>query len=99
MKKIIISASILLSSCTFRLVDFTAISTKNITVSKANGVQTKGKSVKFLGISANVKDATDKALNNAGKDYDMLIDGVIRYVRYPFVRGYKVEGVAIKTGK
>jgi len=41
----------------------------------------------------------DKALQSAGPDYDLLLDGVVRMNDYVFVSGYKVEGTAISTSK
>lgn len=93
-----IVSTILLSSCTQRLIDFTLISSKNVAVKAEKGKQTEGKSIKFLGIGANVKDAMDNALLNAGSGYDLLIDGVVRVHNYPFTAGYSVEGKAVKSG-
>jgi len=91
--------TLLVSSCAVRLVDFTIISSKVHTVymDKSLGVKTEGKSTGFLGLGANIKDAVDDALANAGKGYDLLIDGVIRKVDYFFVAGFKVEGIAINS--
>ena len=88
-----------LSSCSVRLVDFTTISSKNVSL---NIDRTKGKKVKasksyFLGIGWNIKDALDLALEQAGSEYDLLIDGVVRYGSYPFIASVSVEGTAIST--
>lgn len=53
----------------------------------------------FLGLGANVKDAMDKALEAAGPEYDLLIDGVVRFNDYFFVCGYKVVGTAVSSKK
>ena len=55
------------SNCTFRLVDFTTISTKNVNlnVDRSKGKKTEGKKTYFLGIGFNLKDAIDLALENA----------------------------------
>ena len=49
----------------------------------------------------NLKTATDKAIENAEKDYDCLIDGVVYQKRkwyFLFSKsGYEVEGTPIKT--
>lgn len=73
-----------LSSCSQRLVDFTVISSKNhsIPIDKSQGIRVKGKSMGFLGLGASIKDAMDKALQSAGPDYDLLIDGVVRIEDY-----------------
>jgi len=90
-----------LQSCTFRLVDFTVISTKNVNMSidKTKGKKTEGKKSYFLGIGFNLKDAIDNALANAGVGYDLLVDGVVRYSTFPFVSVVKVEGIAVDTNK
>lgn len=86
------------SSCSYRLIDFTVISSKNAGIKVEEGKQTEGKSIKFLGLGASIKDAMDDALQNAGSQYDMLIDGVVRVKSYPFISGYVVEGKAVKSG-
>jgi hypothetical protein len=92
-------STFMLSSCSYRLVDFTAISSKNLSlpIDKTKGVKTEGKVSYFLGIGYNLKDALDKALNEAGPGYDLLVDGVVRVIDYPFVLVVKVEGLAINT--
>ena len=89
-----------LSSCTFRLVDFTVISSKNVNlnIDRSQGIKTEGKKSYFLGIGWNVKDALDDALENAGPDYDLLIDGVVRYSSFIMLT-VKVEGVAVNSKK
>ena len=88
-----------LTSCSFRLVDFTVISSKNVNldIDRSQGVKTEGKKSYFLGIGWNIKDAMDEALEAAGPEYDMLVDGVVRYTSYPFVSGVTVEGTAVST--
>jgi hypothetical protein len=90
-----------LSSCSQRLVDFTVISSKNhsIPIDKSQGIRVKGKSMGFLGLGASIKDAMDKALQSAGPDFDLLIDGVVRIEDYFFVSGFVVEGVAVSSSK
>jgi len=83
-----------LSGCTMRLVDFTVISSKNVNigVDRTQGVQTEGKKGYFLGIGWNLKDALDIALETAGPQYDLLIDGVVSYSSYPFHTVITVKG-------
>jgi hypothetical protein len=90
-----------LSSCSQRLVDFTVISSKNhdLKIDKSQGIRVKGKSMGFLGLGASIKDAMDKALQSAGPDYDLLIDGVVRIEDYFLVSGFVVEGVAVSSSK
>jgi hypothetical protein len=92
---------LLLVSCssTTRLVDFTVISSKNhaIHFDLSQGKPTTGESIKFWGSGANIKDAMDEALQNAGPQYDVLVNGVVRQVSKLFSAGYEVEGVAINS--
>lgn len=91
--------AVTLTSCSARLVDFTVISSKNVNlnIDRSQGVKTEGSKVYFLGIGWNIKDAMDLALENAGPEYDLLIDGVVRYSSYPFISSVKVEGVAVSS--
>ena len=96
---LVLITTLTLSSCSERLVDFTVISSKNhgLKFDKNEGIDVKAKSLGFLGLGASIKDAMDKALRSAGKDYDLLIDGVVRMEIYPFVSGYSVEGTAVSS--
>ncbi|MBZ9778537.1 hypothetical protein LB452_06335 [Psychroflexus sp. CAK8W] len=88
-----------LSSCSYRLVDFTVISSKNVSLDfdKSEGKQVEGKKSYFLGLGWNIKDAMDRALESAGPEYDLLVDGVVKYTDYPFVLTISVEGTAISS--
>jgi hypothetical protein len=105
MKKLRISFAIalttmlMMSSCTTRLVDFTVISSKNIALNfdKSDGKRTEGQSMNVFFIGVNIKDAIDDALQKAGPNYDMLVDGVLRSKQFPFYGGYVVEGTAINS--
>jgi lipid-binding SYLF domain-containing protein len=92
---------IFLSSCSARLVDFTVISSKNhsIKFNMDEGKVTKGKSMGVFAIGANIKDAMDAALENAGPQYDVLVNGVVRSKSYPFYGGFEVEGTAVNSRK
>ena len=97
----VLASFFLMTSCSLRLVDFTVISSKNVSlkIDKSQGIRVSGSSVGFLGIGASIKDAMDKALQSAGPDYDLLVDGVVSIQDYFLVQGYKVEGTAISTSK
>ena len=105
MKKLIIPiaavVALTLSSCNQRLIDFTVISSKNVTLrlpDDAKGPRSTGKEMKMC-TSPQLKSAVDKAIENAGPGYDALIDGVV-FQRNEFFRaGWVVEGTPIKTGK
>lgn len=96
-----LSMIFLTASCTYRLVDFTTISTKNVNlgIDKSQGTRVEGKATYFLGLGFNLKDAIDDAMEQAGTGYDLLIDGVVTYQNLPFVTIVKVEGVAVNAAK
>jgi hypothetical protein len=105
MKRIILPlavvATMLLSSCNQRLVDFTVISSKNVTLrlsEDGKGPRAEGKDMKFCG-RPELKEAIDKALENAGPGYDALIDGVVYQRNEFFKQGWIVQGTPIKTSK
>ena len=105
MKKLIIPiaavVALTLSSCNQRLIDFTVISSKNVTLrlpDDGKGPRSTGKEMKMC-TAPQLKAAVDKAIENAGPGYDALIDGVV-FSRNEFFRaGWVVEGTPIKTGK
>ncbi|MCK4607012.1 MAG: hypothetical protein KAU35_06935 [candidate division Zixibacteria bacterium] len=108
---ILIVAIVNLSGCTRRVLDFTIVSSKNVTMKLADD----GKGDRVVGTdyvwwllsiplgTPNLKEAVDRAIESAGPDYDALIDGVIYSQGYWFVvtakTGFKVEGTPIKTTK
>jgi ribosomal protein L35AE/L33A len=103
----ILLAGFINQSCTYRVIDFTAISSKNVTLNlpeNSKGQRVKGQDyvTTFLGIpwgAPNLKEATDQAIESAGGEYDALIDGVIYQKRkwyFLFGKfGYEVEGTPI----
>lgn len=93
---------VFLGSCSAQLVmTFTVISSKkhSLQIDKSIGIPVKGTSIRFLRIGVSIKDAMDKALQNAGPEYDLLIDGVVRSVDYFYLGGYSVEGMAVNSAK
>lgn len=98
---ILISSVTIFSSCTYRLVDFTVISSKNhsLQFDLSQGKQVEASSVGFLGLGASIKDAMDKALQKAGQEYDLLANGVVKVHYYYIVSGYKVSGIAVSSSK
>ena len=99
MYSLLIVGVLLLSSCSMRLVDFTVISSKNVSLDldRTMGVKVEASKSYFLGIGWNIKDALDLALEKAGKGHDLLIDGVVRYGSYPFIATVSVEGTAVNS--
>lgn len=96
---VLVLCLVFMSSCSYRIIDFTVISSKNVSlkIDKAQGKRVTGSSNGFLGYGASIKDAMDKALQSAGPEYDLLVDGVVKVNDYFLVAGYKVEGTAIST--
>ena len=93
---------IFLTGCTVRLTDFTAISTKNVKLPmKAKGKRAVGEDCVPAFIitfgQPNMKEAIDRAIQNAGPEYDALVDGVLYFTQMPFQLCYKVEGTPINT--
>ncbi len=84
-----------LTACTVRVVDFTAISTKNVAVAGEQGPRIKGKDCGFF-VAPSMKEAIDDALEKAGPGYDMLVDGVV-YQSNNFLLCYKIEGTPVKS--
>lgn len=93
------------SGCTVRLLDFTAISSKNVNMpvpQSARGNRVTGTDfvTVILGIplgTPNLKEALDRAIESAGPGYDALIDGVLYRKSSLFKMGFQVEGTPIKT--
>ena len=77
-----------LQSC--RIVDFTVISSKNVTL------DVKKDAPRVSGWGWTVKDALDKAIEKSGPGYDALIDGV---VSHGALAGFRVTGTPIKTAE
>ncbi len=100
---ILVVCTMALSSCTTRLIDFTVISSKNVTLrlpNDAKGPRTEGKDFKWSCAGMpNIKAATDNAIEKAGPGYDALIDGVLSYKNLYFKGGYIITGTPIKTSK
>ena len=74
----------LVSGCTQRMIDFTVISSKNMQLqfpSEATGPRVEGQDMVLFVIipfgTPNLKEAVDRAIEQAGPGYDALIDGVI----------------------
>ena len=89
----------LLASCSIRLVDFRIISSKNVVldIDKSGVKRWRPEKSYFLGIGLNIKDAMYIALEKAGPDYDLLVDGVVRYQSFPFITSIVVEGLAVSS--
>lgn len=110
MKKVIflLILTVILSSCTHRLFDFTIISSKNVDLSKANTLvrgytRTEGKDVAHIilffptGIP-NLKDAVDRAIEKI-PGCVALLDGVIKSRAFYFLvygqSAYIIEGTPL----
>jgi len=98
-------AVVLLAGCTTRLGDFTVVSVKHANVpAKSIGKRVAGESCVFswLGIGwfgnePSLKDAFDRAMQEAGPDYDALVDTIVYRQNKLLENCYQVRGVAIST--
>ena len=110
---VIVALLSFMTGCTHRVLDFTVVSSKNVNMN----VDDTGRGDRVIGTdyiwwfplclfpmgTPNLKEAVDDAIENAGPDYDALIDGVIYSQGYYYVltakSGFKVEGTPINTKK
>lgn len=83
-------STLLLTFSSCRLVDFTVISSKNVSINFKKDV------MRQKGVDFSVKGAMDKAIQKGGLGYDGLVDGVIYDL--PFFL-WKVEGTPIKSSE
>ncbi len=85
------------AACTFRMVDFTVISSKNCDVKGKMGKRVKGSDGKcsMVGIP-NLKEALDRAIQQE-PGADALVDGVVYWKYYYVWNVYEVEGTALNT--
>lgn len=98
---LIFFVALAITSCTPRVIDYTIISSKNVTLrlpDEAKGPRTTGKDIKACS-QPMLKTAVDKAIENAGPGYDALIDGTVQQYKGIFKTGWIIEGTPIKTSK
>ena len=99
------AGSLGVTGCANRMLDFTAISSKNVEVDGTRGERVRGESMAFLlpfcipVKQPNIKEAVDRAIERGGGD--MLIDGVVYYKGWCVFlfgqMGYSVEGTIVNT--
>src|SRR3989344_3908375 len=92
-------AALALGGCSMRLVDFTALSSKNCDIQGSRGERTKGEDMTWfilgfpIGIP-NMKEATDRAIERCGGD--LLVDGVVYQKGWSVLlvgqSGFTIEG-------
>ena len=98
-------AVVLTAGCTTRLGDFSIVSVKHANVpAKSIGKRVAGESCVFswLGIGwfgnePILKDAFDRAMQEAGPEYDALVDTIVYRNNRLLENCYYVRGVAIST--
>ena len=109
--KVFVSAlvlALLLTGCTNRVLDYTIVSSKNVNLvlhAGATGPRTEGTDSRIVIFAIpfgnpSIKEATDRAIEAAGPEYDALIDGVISRCYCAFIFGkstVNVEGTPINT--
>ena len=101
----ILLLTLLVSGCSRRMIDFTVISSKNTQLqipAEAMGERVVGEDTVFvlLGVplgTPEIKEAVDKAIQNAGPGYDALVDGVLYQTFGLMTAGFRIEGTPIKT--
>ena len=96
--------SLVLAGCSVRLLDFTAISSKNCDIQGTRGERVQGKDMAWLilGIPTGMpmkKEALDRAIERCNGD--LLVDGVV-YQKGWFAllvgqSGYVIEGTCVNT--
>ncbi|WP_460576739.1 hypothetical protein [Flavobacterium koreense] len=99
-KKTILIAllSLLLTSCSTSLVNFTSLSNRETTITNQVGVRVSGSAKVFLKSKKEaIDEAIENALKSAGEGYDILINGTIKIKMHLFYTEYIVEGTAIKS--
>lgn len=84
------------TACTYRIVDFTVISSKNCDVKGKKMQRVKGSDGTCNLMPPNMKEAIDRAIESQ-PGADVLVDGVVYYKTYPFYHKYEVEGTAVAT--
>jgi hypothetical protein len=92
----------LFQSCAYPILNFTVIGTKdnNLKMDISKGLAVEGSCHAVLGIGASIEKAMNRALQSAGPDYDLLVNGQVKEINYYyFVTGYKVSGTAVSTSK
>ena len=100
-------ASLSLSGCVTRIMDFTVISSKNVDIPGTRGEKVEGEDMKSIVIvfptgQPNIKEAVDRALEKGNGD--VLLDGVIYakswYIPYVYGQtGFVVDGTAMRTSR
>ena len=99
----LLCAVLLMSGCTVRVADFTFSSTKNSTFPvKSLGKRVTGENCVFSVWlvhfnEPNVKEAFDRALEQAGPEFDALADVVVLQKIGIFSNCLRVQGTAIST--
>lgn len=100
---------LVLAGCTQRMIDFTIISSKNVTIpTTARGSMSEGEDwvynvfgIPIGGFQPSLEEAVDRAIEAAGPEYDALMDGVVYWKMWYAVlavgTGYRVKGIPINT--
>ena len=82
----VIVLALVLSGCSQRMIDFSVISSKNVSIAtKAKGSMSEGEDWShwflFIPVNGNIipslEEAVDRAIETAGPEYDALMDGVV----------------------
>lgn len=103
---VFIVASIMVQSCSFRLIDETAIIKTEKGFIKQDisiGKKVEGKEYFPYLVGYNIQGAIDEAFENAGEEYDMLINTSVDTKHYYFVIYFSqyvvVKGIAVNSNE
>jgi hypothetical protein len=102
--------ALVLTGCSQRMIDFTIISSKNVSIdTSARGSMSEGSDwahwFLFIPVSGTVipslEEAVDRAIEAGGPEYDALMDGVVYSKFYwaliVFGNGFRVRGIPVNT--
>lgn len=103
---VLVAASIMVQSCAYRLIDDTAIIKTEKSFIEHDisiGKKVEGKEYFPYLIGYNIQGAIDDAFDNAGKEYDMLINTSVDTKHYYFVVYFSqyvvVKGTAVNSNE
>ncbi len=99
--KLILSLILILSittSCSVSLLNYSILSKKEINIQNSGGIKVSGYSnAWFKSQRKAVEEATENALNKAGENYDLLLNGTIEAEYKIFYTRIQVKGTAYKS--
>jgi len=93
---VILSSS--LSSCSISLLNYSILADQSVNINPKGGIEVNGYYDSWARSQRkSVKIATERALKQAGTDYDILVNGKIEMEYKVFFLRYRVTGTAFKS--